>query len=37
LWVLLGLGLLVATGLKLGRKPAVQAEALRVNQPLAAK
>jgi uncharacterized protein len=37
LWVLLGVGLLVATGLKLGHKPAVQAEALRVNQPLAAK
>jgi hypothetical protein len=37
LWVLLGLSLLVATGLKLGHKPAVQAEAIRVNQPLAAK
>ena len=37
LWCLLALGLLLLTGLRLGRKPALQAEAPRVGQPLAAK
>ena len=37
LWGLLALGLLLATRLTLGRKPALQAEAPRVGQPLAAK
>jgi uncharacterized protein len=37
LWGLLALGLLLATGLKLGRKPGLQAQTAPVNQLLAAQ